>query len=42
MSAFPSFWLLQSGEADLPVDHNGMIIPSDTDFLNTWEVSQPR
>lgn len=23
------------------MDHNGMIIPSNTDFLDTWEVSQP-
>ncbi|XP_017912816.1 PREDICTED: 1,5-anhydro-D-fructose reductase isoform X1 [Capra hircus] len=30
----------KSGEADLPVDHNGMIIPSDTDFLNTWEAME--
>ncbi|XP_055287427.1 1,5-anhydro-D-fructose reductase isoform X10 [Moschus berezovskii] len=30
----------KSGEADLPVDHNGMIIPSDTDFLDTWEAME--
>ncbi|XP_057587896.1 1,5-anhydro-D-fructose reductase [Hippopotamus amphibius kiboko] len=30
----------KSGEIDLPVDHNGMIIPSDTDFLDTWEAME--
>ncbi|KAB0383486.1 hypothetical protein FD755_005403, partial [Muntiacus reevesi] len=35
-----SFWLSQSGEAHLPMDHNGMIIPSNTDFLDTWEAME--
>ncbi|XP_043739446.1 1,5-anhydro-D-fructose reductase isoform X2 [Cervus elaphus] len=30
----------KSGEADLPMDHNGMIIPSNTDFLDTWEAME--
>lgn len=30
---------LQAGEELLPEDDKGMIIPSDTDFLDTWEVS---
>ncbi|XP_042846873.1 1,5-anhydro-D-fructose reductase isoform X1 [Panthera tigris] len=25
------------GEEDLPLDRNGMVLPSDTDFLDTWE-----
>ncbi|XP_012378339.2 1,5-anhydro-D-fructose reductase isoform X2 [Dasypus novemcinctus] len=25
------------GSKDLPLDQNGMIIPSDTDYLDTWE-----
>ncbi|XP_012520378.1 PREDICTED: 1,5-anhydro-D-fructose reductase [Propithecus coquereli] len=28
------------GETDLPMDHNGMIIPSNTDFLDTWEAME--
>lgn len=28
----------QPGEEDLPLDHNGMTVPSDTDYLDTWEV----
>ncbi|KAM5339536.1 1,5-anhydro-D-fructose reductase isoform 3-T3 [Glossophaga mutica] len=26
------------GEKDLPLDRSGMVIPSDTDFLDTWEI----
>lgn len=29
----------QSGEEDVPLDRSGMVIASDTDFLDTWEVS---
>ncbi|XP_037702949.1 1,5-anhydro-D-fructose reductase isoform X1 [Choloepus didactylus] len=25
------------GDKDLPLDYNGMIVPSDTDYLDTWE-----
>ncbi|XP_032737560.1 1,5-anhydro-D-fructose reductase isoform X2 [Lontra canadensis] len=28
----------QAGEEDMPLDPSGMVIPSDTDFLDTWEV----
>ncbi|XP_025786085.1 1,5-anhydro-D-fructose reductase-like isoform X4 [Puma concolor] len=28
----------QPGEEDLPLDRNGMVLPSDTDFLDTWEI----
>lgn len=31
---------LKPGEEDLPVDHNGMAIPSDTDYLDTWEAME--
>uniref|UniRef100_A0A2K6GJ40 Aldo-keto reductase family 1 member E2 n=1 Tax=Propithecus coquereli TaxID=379532 RepID=A0A2K6GJ40_PROCO len=37
-SKFFFFWFSQPGETDLPMDHNGMIIPSNTDFLDTWEI----
>ncbi|XP_058388793.1 1,5-anhydro-D-fructose reductase [Diceros bicornis minor] len=30
----------KSGKKDLPVDHSGMIIPSNTDFLDTWEAME--
>ena len=33
------FWFSQPGEVDLPVDRSGMIVASNTDFLDTWEVS---
>nr|XP_035924298.1 1,5-anhydro-D-fructose reductase isoform X2 [Halichoerus grypus] len=28
------------GEEDMPLDHSGMAIPSDTDFLDTWEAME--
>ncbi|XP_029809345.1 1,5-anhydro-D-fructose reductase isoform X1 [Suricata suricatta] len=28
------------GEEDLPLDRNGMVLPSDTDFLDTWEAME--
>ncbi|XP_006907000.1 1,5-anhydro-D-fructose reductase [Pteropus alecto] len=28
------------GEEDLPLDHNGMTVPSDTDYLDTWEAME--
>ncbi|XP_077614670.1 1,5-anhydro-D-fructose reductase isoform X1 [Crocuta crocuta] len=28
------------GEEDLPVDRNGMVLPGDTDFLDTWEAME--
>lgn len=30
----------QPGDEDMPLDRSGMVIPSDTDFLDTWEVSR--
>ncbi|XP_040307484.1 1,5-anhydro-D-fructose reductase isoform X2 [Herpailurus yagouaroundi] len=30
----------QPGEEDLPLDRNGMVLPSDTDFLDTWEAME--
>ncbi|KAI5262153.1 1,5-Anhydro-D-Fructose Reductase [Manis pentadactyla] len=30
----------QAGEKDLPLDHSGLAIPSDTDFLDTWEAME--
>ncbi|XP_014639183.1 PREDICTED: 1,5-anhydro-D-fructose reductase [Ceratotherium simum simum] len=30
----------KSGKKDVPVDHSGMIIPSNTDFLDTWEAME--
>uniref|UniRef100_A0A2K6GJ17 Aldo-keto reductase family 1 member E2 n=1 Tax=Propithecus coquereli TaxID=379532 RepID=A0A2K6GJ17_PROCO len=39
-SKFFFFWFSQPGETDLPMDHNGMIIPSNTDFLDTWEAME--
>uniref|UniRef100_A0A8C5W8G0 Aldo-keto reductase family 1 member E2 n=1 Tax=Microcebus murinus TaxID=30608 RepID=A0A8C5W8G0_MICMU len=35
---FLFFWFSQPGETDLPLDRNGMVIPSNTDFLDTWEI----
>nr|XP_003410799.1 1,5-anhydro-D-fructose reductase [Loxodonta africana] len=28
------------GEKDLPLDRNGMVIPSETDYLETWEAME--
>ncbi|CAD7679005.1 unnamed protein product [Nyctereutes procyonoides] len=30
----------KSGEEDVPLDHSGMVIASDTDFLDTWEAME--
>uniref|UniRef100_A0A8C9DIN2 Aldo-keto reductase family 1 member E2 n=1 Tax=Prolemur simus TaxID=1328070 RepID=A0A8C9DIN2_PROSS len=35
---FLFFWFSQPGVKDLPLDRNGMVIPSNTDFLDTWEI----
>ncbi|XP_045151838.1 1,5-anhydro-D-fructose reductase [Echinops telfairi] len=35
-----SFLVFKPGEKDLPLDHNGMAIPSETDYLQTWEAME--
>nr|XP_036850945.1 1,5-anhydro-D-fructose reductase isoform X4 [Manis javanica] len=34
------FIVSKAGEKDLPLDHSGLAIPSDTDFLDTWEAME--
>jgi diketogulonate reductase-like aldo/keto reductase len=31
---------LQEGDAMLPVDENGKIVPSDVDFVDTWKAME--